>query len=235
MNFLANLSYQDNINEEKDTLGGSFSIPESDIYPATIKHAYLHTAKSGANAVVFEFGLHDGQNHRETLYVTNRLGQNFYEKNGQRSYLPSFTNADAIALFATGKPLAEQKTQAKVINVYNAELQKEVPTEVPMLVELLDKQVKLGIIKEKAFKQQVNTATGNYENTDEIRESASINKVFSIKDNRTVPEVRAEKPQAEFYQAWLEKWQGKINDKTLTTKPATKQAAAAPKKSGLFG
>ena len=51
MSFLSNLSYQDNIAEDKDTLGGGFTILESGVYDATVKYAYLSQAKSGAGAV----------------------------------------------------------------------------------------------------------------------------------------------------------------------------------------
>lgn len=238
MSFLSNLAYAADIQEERDIVGGGFTVPESGVYNATIKYAYLSQAQSGAGAVNFEFELDNGATHRETMYVTNRNGQNFYvdKKDGSKKYLPAYLNADAIALFAAGKPLAELKDQPKVINLYNFDQKKEVPTEVPMLTELLGKTVKLGLIKEKAFKQ-TKDATGNYVDTDEVRESATINKVFSAKDGRTVNEVRAEQVKAEFITKWTEKWEGKVNDKTTKssgTKPAT-SAATTPKKSGLFG
>lgn len=236
MSFLSNLSYAADVQEDKDFVGGGFTVPESGLYDATIKYAYLSQAQSGAGAVNFEFDM-NGVTHRETMYVTNRNGQNFYvdKKDGSKKYLPAYLNADAIALFGAGKPLAELKDQAKVINVYNFEQKKEVPTEVPMLTELLGKTVKLGLVKEKSFKQ-TKDASGNYVDTDEVRESATINKVFSAKDGRTVNEVRAEQADAEFITKWTEKWEGKVNDKTTksSTKPAP-QAAATPKKSGLFG
>ena len=52
---------------------------------------------------------------KETMYVTNREGKNYYERNGQRNYLPSFINADAISLFTTGKSLFEQKKKPKLL------------------------------------------------------------------------------------------------------------------------
>lgn len=237
MSFLSNLAYAADVQEDKDFVGGGFTVPESGLYDATIKYAYLSQAQSGAGAVNFEFDM-NGITHRETMYVTNRNGQNFYvdKKDGSKKYLPAYLNADAIALFAAGKPLSELKEQPKVINLYNFDQKKEVPTEVPMLTELLGKKVKLGLVKEKSFKQ-TKDASGNYVNTDEVRESVTINKVFSAKDGRTVNEVRAGNETAEFITKWVEKWEGKVNDKTTKstgTKPVT-PAGTAPKKSGLFG
>lgn len=231
MTFLSNLGYQETIQEEKDILGGGYKVPDSGIYAAVIKHAYTSQAKSGAGAINFEFDL-DGVTFRETMYVTSRNGVNYYEKDGEKHYLPSFLNADAIALFTSSKPLSEQKIQPKVINVYDFNQKKEVPTEVPMLVDLLGKSVKLGIIKEKLFKQ-VKNDQGNYVDGDDIIEKASISKVFSAKDNRTTSEVRAGK-DAEFYSQWLDKWQGQIKDSTTSKKPSAPTTQGV-KKSGLFG
>ena len=124
MSFLSNLSYQDNINDDKDTLGGSFTILESGVYDATVKYAYLSQAKSGAGAVNFEFDV-DGKTIKETMYVTNREGKNYYERNGQRNYLPSFINADAISLFTTGKALFEQKKKPKLLTCITLMLKKK--------------------------------------------------------------------------------------------------------------
>lgn len=230
MSFLSNLSYQDNINDDKDTLGGGFTILESGIYDATVKYAYLSQARSGAGAVNFEFDV-DGKTIKETMYVTNRDGKNYYERNGQRNYLPSFVNADAISLFTTGKALFEQKEETKVINLYNFDVKKEVPTEVPMLTAMIGKTVKLGILKEKVFKQAKDNS-GNYVDTNETREQNSINKVFSAKDNRTVNEVRAERESAQFMNDWLERWEGEVSDKTANKKATA--SAPTKKTSSLF-
>ncbi|MFB6349685.1 hypothetical protein ACFBZI_10535 [Moraxella sp. ZJ142] len=229
MSFLTNLSYSDEVTQDKDTVGGNFSLFESGVYPATIKYAYLSQAKSGAGAVNFEFDV-EGKTLKETMYVTNKEGKNYYERNGQRNYLPSFVNADAISLFASGKPLFEQKDETKIINLYNFETKSEVPTEVPMLTALIGKQVKLGILKEKVFKQE--KTDNGYQDTEETREQNSINKVFSAKDNRTVNEVRAEQSDAVFINTWLDKWEGQTNDKTLGKKPT--QSSPAKKTSSLF-
>lgn len=226
MSFLANLNYDDNIKDEKDTVASAFSVFASDVYEATIKYAYLSQAQSGAGAVNFEFDI-DGKTYKETMYVTNKQGQNYYERQGERHYLPSFIHADAISLFATGEPLSKQKQENKVINLYNFDAQKEVPTEVPMLTGMLNKKVKLGILKELVYKQTKDNS-GNYVDTDETREQNRINKVFSAKDGRTVNEVKAESKEANFITTWLEKWQGEVSDKTTNKKPAQTQAKKTP-------
>lgn len=231
MSFLSNLTYQDDLEQEKDVLGG-YKVPESGIYAAVINHAYTSESAAGAGAINFEFGLEDGTTFSETLYVTTKEGKNYYEKQGERNYLPSFLNADAIALFASNASLSEQKIQPKVINLYDWDKKQKVPTEVDMLVDLLGKTVKLGIIKEKLFKQAKN-AQGKYEDTDEVIEKASISKVFSNKDHRTTSEVRSG-AEAQFYEQWKDKWEGVTKDST-TKKKSSAPVTAGVKKSGLFG
>ena len=232
MSFLSNLSYNDNVQQEKDTLGG-FSLLDGGIYTATIKYAYLSQSKSGAGAVNFEFDI-DGKPYRETMYVTNKHGSNIWEKNGKSGYLPSFLTADAISLFATGeKSLFELKDTKKIINIYDKDAGKEIPTEVPMLTELLGKTIKLGIIKERVYKQE-KSSTGGYLDTAETREQNTIDKVFSAKDNRTVPEVRAGKAEATFYQDWLTKYENQLIDKTSGKSNPPTQSANQPVKKSLF-
>lgn len=228
MSFLSNLQYNEEIQQEKDTLGG-FSLFESNIYEAIIKYAYLSQSASGAGAVNFEFDI-DGKTYTETLYVTNSQGSNIWNKNGKSGYLPSFLTADAISLFTNNKSLFEQKETTKEIELYDKEAGKKLPTKVPMLMDLVGKTVKLGIIKEKVFKQEKN-ANGNYVDTAETREINKIDKVFSAKDNRTVPEVRAEMSEAEFYKEWLNKYENQIVDKTQGKTPANSLDVSKPKKS----
>lgn len=228
MSFLSNLQYNEEIQQEKDTLGG-FSLFESNIYEAIIKYAYLSQSASGAGAVNFEFDI-DGKNYTETLYVTNSQGSNIWNKNGKSGYLPSFLTADAISLFTNNKSLFEQKETTKEIEIYDKEAGKKLPTKVPMLMDLIGKTVKLGIIKEKTFKQE-KTSNGTYVDTPETRETNKIDKVFSAKDNRTVPEVRAGVEEAEFYKDWLAKYENQIVDKTAGKTPAKSLDVSKPKKS----
>lgn len=228
MSFLNKLQYNEEIQQEKDTLGG-FSLFESNIYETTIKYAYLSQSQSGAGAVNFEFDI-NGKPYNETLYVTNAQGSNVWHKNGKSGYLPSFLTADAISLFASNKSLFEQQETTKEIEIYDKEAGKKLPTKVPMLMELVGKKVKLGIIKEKVFKQEKDS-NGNYVDTHETRETNKIDKVFSAKDNRTVPEVRAEETEAKFYQEWLTKYENQTVDKTQGKTPAKNLATTAPKKS----
>lgn len=228
MSFLSKLQYNEEIQQEKDTLGG-FSLFESNIYEAVIKYAYLSETINGAGMLNFEFDI-DGKTYNEALCVVGKNGSNIWKKDGKSGYLPSFLTADAISLFASNKSLSELKETTKEIELYDKEAGKKLPTKVPMLMDLVGKTVKLGIIKEKVFKQEKN-ANGNYVDTAETRETNKIDKVFSAKDNRTVPEVRAEMSEAGFYKDWLSKYENQIVDKTQGKTPANSLDVSKPKKS----
>lgn len=224
MNMLANLKYDDSIEHEKDTIS-TYQVFDSNIYDVTIKYAYLQKSRAGALGLHLAFDI-DGKEYREALYVTNRNGDNFYkDQNGNKHYLPSFNHADALAAFTCKKPLSELDTESKIIKLYNYDAGKEIPTEVPMITAMLDKPVKLGVIKQKEFKQ-INDGSGNYVDSDEIREVNKLDKVFRSSDSMTTAEVRAEADKAEFADQWLSKWQGQVRDKTANKQPQTSTSSS---------
>ena len=84
----------------------------------------------------------DGE-YRETFWITNKNGDNFFiDKNDAKKKvpLPGFTIIDDLCLVSTNKPLAQQPAEDKVMNIYDVEA-KEMPKSVPMLVNLIGKQV----------------------------------------------------------------------------------------------
>ena len=221
MSMFSDIQTPQNVVEEKDVLGGGFKPLDTDVYLATIKHAYGSTAQSGAKAVNFEFELEDGRKYRETLYVTSREGKPTYtNQKGEVNYLPSYSIVDGIALFTTQKPLNEQATEPRTINLYDFNAKKELPKEVPMLMDMVGKQVKLAISLNLVDKTTKNDNTGKYEPTGETKEENSITKVFHPVSNKTVPEVKASQ-EASFHDAWLAKNKGQVFDRTSKTKPTT--------------
>lgn len=211
MSLLSNLKTDDKIQDDKDVLGGAYKVFDSDIYNGTIKYAYLQKSQSSDSLAINLNVDIDGTEYKETLWISNRNGQNFYEKNGKKNYLPSFTTANSIALFACQKELSDLDTESKVLNLFNWEHKKEVPTEVPCITALHGKPVTLGIIKEIKPKQ-VKNSDGDYVDTDETKEINTISKVFHPDNHKTVAECKAKADKAEFYDKWLEKYKGYVNE-----------------------
>lgn len=244
MSFFSGLT-QDGLEESKDTLGG-FSVLESDIYTGTIKMAYAGVSDKGSKFVSLIVDI-DGKEYRETLYVTNKKGENFFLNKSDPSKkvpLPGFTTMEDICLIATEKYLHQQVCEEKVVNIYSSDAGKEVPTNVPVLTELLGKKIALAILKQIENKQ-VKTADGSYvaDPSGETVERNNIHKVFHPELKVTVREAMDGK-EAAFWDAWLNQNQGKTRSKVAPVdgsarvpqaagKPAPSASATAPK--SLFG
>ena len=238
---LFNKLTSDGLEESQDRLGG-FSPFDSDIYIGTIKVAYAGTSLGGATSVSVVVDA-DGKEYRETFYVTNRKGENFFISQDKKKVpLPGFTVVDDICLIASGKPLANQETEEKVIKLYDFEQRAEVPKSVPVLTDLIGQKIALGILKQLENKNAKNAA-GEYEATEETREVNVVDKVFHPEMKLTVAEARNGKEDPEFWDKWVEKNKGTVRDKTekkaggnagAPPKPAAAGGTAAPRQS-LFG
>lgn len=214
MNPLSNLTYDENIKHDTDRLGGSY-LHESGVYTATVKHAFLKQSEKGAYALDTHFDLGEGKQHKETFWITNQAGSNTYtNQNGEKNYLPGFITADSLALLTAGQPLSNLNSEDKIVKLYDNSVQQEVPTKVPMFMDIVGKQVKLGLLKQTVFKTAKNDATGKWENTSETREENVVDKFFRASDSKTTSEIRAKADQASFINDWESQWSGKVRDKT---------------------
>lgn len=235
-NLLSGIKQADKVEEVKDQLGGSkFAPVESGIYAATIKYAYLKPSAAGSLGFHMELELDSGSTVRESIYLTKRTGENYYvDKNdsSKKHLLPGYITADAIALLAAQKPIAELSTEDKIIKLYDAAQQGEVNTTVPMLTALLGKTIQVGIVKIIEDKQVKNNE-GKYVKGEGVRIKNEIDKVFHPTNNMTVPELRAKATEPAFYEAWKTKWEGKVDDKS-TGGGSAAPAKAKPTTTSLF-
>lgn len=229
MSLLANLTTSNDIADEKDNLGGGNRVRESGLYPMTIALAYLTKSKGGALALNLELK-DDTGSIKQQLWMTSGTEKgckNYYEKDGEKHYLPGFLQANAICLLSIGKEIATLDTEVKVVNLYNYDTKAEVPTKVDMLVDLIGQPILVGLLKQTVDKN-VKDAAGNYVASGETREENEIDKIFRASDRMTTAEIRAQATEAAFAAKWEEKWAGKTKDKS--TKAAG--TAGAPKAAG---
>lgn len=222
------------IEAPKDSLGSGFSVLESGIYRAKIKAIYITRSKNGAMAANVVADV-NGREYREQLWVTNTNGENWYKnkQTGHKVFLDGFIQLNDICLCATGKELRDMETESRVFNIYNFESKSEVPTEVPTIIELMGKEVLLGILKETVNKR-VKDAEGNYVDSPETRDENHINKIFHAEKRLTVNEARAGKSEPEFYTKWLERNEGKTRDRSKTVSKTTSAPAAKQPTRSLF-
>ena len=202
---------QDGLEESGDFLGSGGPM-ESGVYDATIKMAYSGASPKGAKFVAVHLDI-DGREHRETIYVTNRAGENFYTRDGKKVPLPGFTTANDLALLSTGQALSNQDFEEKVIKLYDFNSRQEVPTKVPAITSMIGKTVKVGLLKVRENKNKLNEQTNQYEPTEEERVFNSIDKVFHAESGKTVSEFTAKMDEASFLPKWSDKWTGQLRDK----------------------
>lgn len=236
----------DGLEEVGDRLGGP-QLFDTDVYDAVVKAAYAGKA-SASNAqsitVLLDVG---GKEFRETHWITNKNGENFYaDKNdaSKKQPLPGFTMINELCLVTTGVELSEQDVEDKVIKLYDFDTKKDVNTNVPMLVELIGKPVTVAIVRQIVDKQQKD-ASGTYVNTGQTREENVADKFFHTETGKTVTELR-QKLDAEFKGKWAEKNKGVTRNRAKGSegkagapgRPAAAGAApgaAAKPRNTLFG
>jgi hypothetical protein len=89
------------------------------------------------------------------------------------------------------------------VNLYSYEAKAEVPTKVQMVMELLNKDVIAGIVKQTVDKN-VKTDAG-YVPSGETRDENEIDKFFRARDGMTTAEIRAQSEKAVFIDTWKAK------------------------------
>lgn len=237
----------DGLEESQDRLGG-FNPLDSGIYTGKIKVMYAGKSSGGATSIslIADF---NGKEYRETLYVTNKKGENYFlnkQDNSKKVPLPGFTIVDDICLITTGKPLAEQDTEDKVINIYNYDEKKEVATSVPMLTACIGQEISLAILN---ILENKNEKVGDeYVSTADTRTINNIDKVFHPEVKITVAEARSGREEPKFWGEWEKANKDQVRDKrsikdgqagatgrpTRAAGSAPAAGSAAPQKS-LFG
>lgn len=225
------------LEESEDRLGGGFKPLNTDIYNVKVKVLYAGQADSGAKNCTVVAILPDGKEYRETIYITNKKGENFFlnkDDQTKKVPLPGFTTIDDICLAATGFPLAEQPFEEKVLKIYDFEQKKEVPTKVMVAVEVCDKEVSLAIQHVLEDKTKKNDQTGEYEATGETRELNQIAKVFHTESRVTMAEARSGQDAA-FWDSWLERNKDKPYDKRKGAAPGAGKPAGKPPTAGGAG
>lgn len=243
---LFNKLTSDGLEQSVDRLGG-FAPLDSDIYIATIKALYAGVSSNGATSITLLADLGGNREYRETMYVTNRNGENFFKdkQSGKKVPLPGFVVVDDLCLVATGEPLAAQETEEKVINIYDFDQKKDMPKAVPMIMAAVGQKVALGIVKQTVNKSE--KSGDEYVPTAETKEENVIEKIFHPEHKVTVAEARNGQTEGKFWDAWVQRNQGQTKDKrklkgdqggsAAAPKAGTKPAPTAgqPARKSLFG
>ena len=239
MSLLASLTSDSSIQTEKDSVGGGAGALESGLYNCTVTMAYLNKSSGGALGLVLTLKTEQGREIRQTLWMTSGTSKgckNYYEnKQGEKQFLPGFNHANSLSLLSTGKEISALDTDTKMVNVYSPEAKAEVPTKVEVIMDLLGKEITVGLLKQTVDKTVKNDAGVYVPKVDpvtgenETRTENEIDKLFRTEDHLTTAEVRASANEASFYNTWEAKWTGKTKDKASKTTAANSGTMGAPK------
>lgn len=210
-----------------ERVGGSYAW-ESGVYNSVVSMAYLDQAKSGA--VSFNVILKNaaGKELKESFWIKSgdKKGNKTYytDKDGKDRPLPGYSVANSLCVAATGESLAKCMTTAekKIVNIYNHEVSKEVPTERPVMTIILNKAVKVAVHQVLENKNKKDSS-GEYVPTANTR---TINecKFFGNQEGKTAEEI-LEGKDAVMFDKWAEKNTGTVIDKTVKETTATTSAA----------
>lgn len=190
-----------------------------------------------------------GQEYRETLWVTNKKGENFFynkDDNSKKVQLPSFTIVNDLCIVTLEKELFQLATEDKVVNIWDSDAKKELPKSVPVITDLIGQEALFAITKQIVNKSEKKGDT--YVDIADSREENVIEKVFHGPSKMTVGEATAPLADgvervAKFHDAWIERNRGKTKDKRKikddqggksTGAPPQAGASSAPRTS-LFG
>lgn len=249
MSLLGGLKGQDEagIETEKDQLGGGGPL-DSALYAGTITMAYLQKSSGGALGLITWFETADKKTVRETFYVTSgdaKGNLKYYEKEGQRHYLPGYNMASSLCLLAAKMPLEDMPTEMKTVGIYDFKERKDVPTEVEVLTTLIGKPIITGLIKQEVNKRALNKENGKYENVWEngkpvTRFENEHDKFFRADTKLTTAEIRMQVKEPVFYTQWEAERTGTVRNKVDDKPPAGGGAvtsgggASAPAAGSLF-
>ena len=200
----AGLASDATIENETDYVG--MKVLESGLYDFTIDMAFMTVADSGAKCLNLRLKYGDDQDYRQNLYVTSgklKGCANFYkDKNGKKRYLPGFNIANALCLLTVKTEIGKQVAEEKVINLWNKEAKKEIPTPVQMIMALKGTQFIGGVIKQTVDKTAKDPATAKYLPTGETRDENDMDKIFRASDGLTVAEIRAKVTESVYKATW---------------------------------
>jgi hypothetical protein len=244
MTFFKNLS-ADGLEKQEDRVGGGGGLWDTGVYDGRIKMAYAGKYKSGAQFIALTLAV-GSREYRQQILITNGKGENYYTKDSKKIPLMGFSMIDSLCMLATESPLSAQDVEEKVINIYDFEQKKEVPTATPVLVSLLNQPITFAIEKQLVNKQEKN-GNGDYVDTAEETEKNELQKFYHTETKLTITEAEAGLEEGVFYHKWKEantdeNGVGKTRDRrkkasggaTSGKPPVPAASSGAPKKS-LFG
>ena len=209
-----------------ERVGGGF-IWESGVYDVSVKLAYLDQAKSEAISFNVVLENSEGKELKETFWIKSgkaKGNKTFYTKDGKDFPLPGYAVANSLCVAFTGNSLAKcmESAEKKTINIYNFDQKKEVPTERPVVMGILNTKGKVAVHQVVEDKNVKNEA-GEYIPSGDTR-NVNECKFFGNEAGKTTEEILAG-DEATKFDAWAAKNTGNVIDKSGKSKKESSAAA----------
>ena len=229
MSLLDGFTNDSTVEDEKDSLGG-FTV-DSGIYNTLIEMAYIEKSKKGAMGFFLHLkDVDSGTVVRVQEYISGgdaKGNKNTYvDAKGKTQNLPGYNKMNSLVNIMLQKDINGLVHEEKVINRYDFDAKKEVPTKTQVLTELLNQPITVGIIKQTVDKN-IQDASGAYVPSGDTRDENIADKFFRAADGLTSQEIRGKATEAAFKAKWAAQNTGKTRDRTAAKIGGAKAGAPA--------
>lgn len=140
------LKKDSSIQNDSDNIPLAGGLFDTGIYSAIIDVAYMITApQKGTQGVVLHFKIGD-RTFRNTQWICTADGTYTWKSGDRSGYWPGFVIVDEICSIVTGQDLENlPEPENKVLSIWNSQAKKEMPTEVPVMMNLQGGMLEVGI------------------------------------------------------------------------------------------
>ena len=214
MTKLSKFKKTSDVTETKESVGGGYYVPESGVYQYTVTKAYLDESAKGSMFLGLELTSAEHTFNHSLYFTTNKQnGQEvFYKtKDGKKKYLPSFLLVDSLCQLLTEKDFGDQDVEEKLIKLYDKAAGKEVGKKREVLVDLLGKDILVGVIK---------SLEDSYRDPSKEVTRLSIDKFFDVDSKLTAQEIENDMEKPDFYEKWIDKNKGVTKDERELSLPS---------------
>lgn len=178
---------------------------ESGVYDVTVDLAYLLEGPTGSKQLMVHFQEPMGATIRHKFILTsgNAKGKShsYFDRDGKKRDLPGFSHANDLTQVTLNSRLGGVDFEKRKVPIYDFEARQELPKDVLVPVEMIGKNLKVGVLKiEQNKRAQVN---GEWVDTNEKQTINDISKIFDER-GRTATEVRAD-AEPQFIEQWKER------------------------------
>ena len=233
---MGKFSMRDDIKLKETSLGGGSYLWDSNVYTTTVDMAYFDQSQGGAHSLNLTLLNDKGKKLKQTIWFTNRKEEVHYvNQKGEKDYLPGYNLANNLSLIITGEDVNEafDKSEKKMVNVYDFNARKDMPTEKSVATTLLGKQIKVAILKQTVNKR-VNDGTGKYVESAETKDENDIKEFYFADSDLTVVEKSKDATEALMMPKWAERNAGKTLNRVKDVASGTTATAAKPAGKKLF-